>query len=270
MALQQLVPIVINLQGDGVSTVFRLSLSAVYQIGDSGSIPFLPLGVIPSSAFVNNTHGQIILATVDTNGNVTITFDNPPQPGLPQRFDLVLVYDSGDAVSASPLQLAQPVRIVSAATIGTPFSVNTGTTPVLVDRGVRQPILSIQPSPGLSPPTSLLFTLFQYRLAGNGATALYELVLNGNLTGASFSPVALSNMTVDTSATVISGGKVVDSGYLTLRDVESTVLTLGFNFTNTMVNDNFTLVGDIFTLVLTPMGAKNSLSAAFNWVEGGD
>jgi hypothetical protein len=122
MALQQLVPIVINLQGDGSSTVFVLSLSSVYQIGDSGSIPFLPLGVIPSSAFIANTLGAIITATVDANGNVTITFDNPPEPGIPQRFDLVLVYDSGDAVSTSPLQLAQPVRIV--------FPEASGTVPV--------------------------------------------------------------------------------------------------------------------------------------------
>jgi hypothetical protein len=70
-------------------------------------------------------------------------------------------------------------------------------------------------------------------------------------------------MTFDTSATVISGGTVVDSGYLTIGSLESDTLSFGFNFTDLFI-------GDTFTLVLTPIGAKNYLSAAFNWVEGGD
>jgi hypothetical protein len=228
-------------------------------LGDGVSLTaVIPLGFNPTSVtFVSasdNVNGDVsanVSSVVLSYGDVvTVTFI------APFTTEVVIVLNV----------LLDTLRVTfTEKSVGTAFSVNTGATPVLVNSGVRHPLLSIQPELGLSPPTSSLFTLFKYRLAGNGATALFELVLNGTLTGASFQPVGSpSNMNFSTSATAVSGGRVLDSGYLTLGGLESDTLSFGFNFTDLFI-------GDIFTLVVTPMGSKpNLLSASFNWVEGGN
>jgi hypothetical protein len=137
------------------------------------------------------------------------------------------------------------------------FSANTGITKINIS--TRRPILSIQPKPGSS---VLAFLLRKMRLVGNGGTALFELVLNGTLTGAAFNPVDPSSGAVfDTAATHISGGRVVDSGYLNLADQAPDYL-LYFGSTDSPS----TL--DTFTLVVTSMTTRpNPVSASFRWTE---
>lgn len=152
-----------------------------------------------------------------------------------------VVVVSGDEQEASLLQT---------------FSANTstGTVPVTT----RRPILSIQPKTGSS---GITFLLRKFRLVGNGATAFFELVLNGVLTGASFASVnPSSNMNFDTAAILISGGQVVDSGYLNLGPEEPDLL-LHFGFSGSPA------AADTFSLVVTSMGSSIPISGSFRWTE---
>jgi len=137
------------------------------------------------------------------------------------------------------------------------FTANTGNVPISLTPLTRTPLLSIQPQSGSGAITYLLRKL---RLIGNGAMALFELVLNGTLTGAAFNPVdPSSHVNFDMAATTIAGGRVVDSGYLNFG-AQDPDYCLHFGF----MGGN----ADIFTLVVTQMGARpNPVSGSFRWTE---
>ena len=100
MALAQIVPILITLQGDNSSTVFTYSLPNIYQAAPGGSIPFGTNGVVPSSVVINNPPYTVTSSTVDANGNITITFTSAP-PTIQFSIEIDLVYNSGRAISGS-------------------------------------------------------------------------------------------------------------------------------------------------------------------------
>lgn len=188
---------------------------------------------------------------------------SPPAYAPPTTIQPVLMGGEGPQGQLTIIQttptgvvLTVPADEQEAAIIET-FSANTGTTKI--DITTRRPILSIQPQPGAG---AIDFLLRKMRLVGNGGTALFELVLNGNLTGASFHPVdPSSNANFDTAATQISGGRVVDSGYLNLADQDPDYL-LHFGFTGSPASP------DTFTLVVTSMTTRpNPVSGSFRWTE---
>jgi hypothetical protein len=133
------------------------------------------------------------------------------------------------------------------------FSVNTGTAAVSVT--TQRPILSIQAQTGSSANSYLLRKL---RLLGNGSTAFYQLILNGSLSGASFvSADPSSFVNYDVSATSISGGRVVDSGYLSFGGADPEY-TLHFGFVGP--------TPDILSLVVTSMSSSAiPVSGSFRW-----
>lgn len=143
------------------------------------------------------------------------------------------------------------------------FAISTGAVPIVISTGVPTPLLSIQPN---SASAAVVFLLTQLRILGMGSAALWQLVLNGTLAGANFVSVdPSSGMTYDTAAVSIAGGRVVDSGYLNFGAEETSEL-LPFSFT--AEGSPPAAVGDIYTLVITQMGARpNSVSASFRWTE---
>ena len=104
MAIKQIVPILITLQGDGTSTAFTYALENIYQGGQGGSIPFGTSGVVPSSVSINNPPIAVTSSTVDANGNITITFTTAPTNGTQYTLEVDLIYNSGAATSSSPVQ----------------------------------------------------------------------------------------------------------------------------------------------------------------------
>jgi hypothetical protein len=104
MAIKQIVPIQITLLGDGAATAFTYALANLYQAGVGGSIPFGTSGVVPSSVSVNNPPIAVTSATVDANGNITITFTTAPTNGAQYTLEVDLIYNSGAATSSSSVQ----------------------------------------------------------------------------------------------------------------------------------------------------------------------
>ncbi len=111
MAIQQVVRVFIELQGDGVSKTFVYALANLYQEVAIGTVPFGTTGIVPSSVVVNNPPIPVTSATIDANGNITITFA-VALANTAQIFELDLIYNSGAAVSSSPTQ-AQNVSAVN-------------------------------------------------------------------------------------------------------------------------------------------------------------
>lgn len=107
MAIQQIVSISTILQGDGVATVFTFAMNSLYQTGAPHSVAFSDSGVlVPSSVLVSNPPVPVTSATVDANGNITITLTSALGSGVRQNFVLELIYNSGAAVSSSPTQFS--------------------------------------------------------------------------------------------------------------------------------------------------------------------
>lgn len=104
MAIKQIVPILVTLQGDGSSTTFTYALGNIYQGGTGGSIPFGTAGVVPSAVSVNNPPVAVTSSTVDANGNITITFTTAPANGTAYTLEVDLIYNSGAATSSSSVQ----------------------------------------------------------------------------------------------------------------------------------------------------------------------
>lgn len=102
MAIKQIVPIFITLQGDGTSTAFVYAIQNLYQANVGGSIPFGAQGVIPSSAVANNPPVPVTSVAVDANGNVTITLTTALGNNVQATFEIDLIYNSGAASSSSP------------------------------------------------------------------------------------------------------------------------------------------------------------------------
>ena len=102
MAIKQIVPIFITLQGDGSSTTFVYAVQNIYQASVSSSIPFGAQGVVPSSAVANNPPVPVSSVTVDANGNLTITLSSALGNGVQATFEIDLIYNSGSATSSSP------------------------------------------------------------------------------------------------------------------------------------------------------------------------
>jgi hypothetical protein len=104
MALQQIVPFTLSLRGDGSSTVFTFPIGNTFQIGVGSSLmfPFVQ-GVVPSAITITTPPVPVASSTIDVNGNISITLVSPMALGEVQNFDVQLVYDSGSAVSISPL-----------------------------------------------------------------------------------------------------------------------------------------------------------------------
>lgn len=114
MAIKQIVPIFIQLTGDGSSTTYVFALANVYQQGFGGSVPFGTAGVVPSTVAVVNPPVPVTSSTIDANGNITITFTSA-LPASQFSFEVDLTYNSGSSSSASPTQTSNVTLAGSSA-----------------------------------------------------------------------------------------------------------------------------------------------------------
>ena len=100
----------------------------------------------------------------------------------------------------------------------------------------------------------------------------YKVMLNGSLTGASFNAVDATNSAIefDIAATAISGGFVIDNGFLTgKRDKKEAGIDRRGLLAKLFMSQNIAgNSGDILSIVCTRMAAADaSCSAAFTWEE---
>src|SRR5271157_75080 len=136
MALKQQISVPLTLLGDGSSTAFAYAISNLYQSANGYALPFGSAGVVPSSVTVTGSSEPVTSATVDANGNITITFTTAPANGELVTLQLNIIWNSGAAVSSSPTQTSL-VTLSGASTVGITgtVAVTQSTSPWVVSNG---------------------------------------------------------------------------------------------------------------------------------------
>ena len=149
------------------------------------------------------------------------------------------------------------------------FSVNSGPT---LKTGITAatPILSIRPKLLFGGGANRSFvTLRDFGVFNLGQACLYQLVWNGVLTGASFNPAdPQSSVEYDTAATSLSGGRVVDSGFIAAFSNITSYSRDQFPFRLPFtLQDIAGSSADIYTIVVTPLSGTATAAGSFKWQE---
>lgn len=150
----------------------------------------------------------------------------------------------------------------------TSFSASNGVTTISVS--TRRPILSIAPKTTFNSVTNRSsIILDELQLIAGTNSVFWELVYNGTLTGASFSSVdANSLVNFDVSATAISGGTVLLSGFVP-GSTGSTAQTIELDISKQLpVTLDFAgSTPDTMPVVCTSFTGSSATSAALTWGE---
>lgn len=147
-----------------------------------------------------------------------------------------------------------------------------GVTPLRNVTAIPLPVLSVRPRTAFNGLANRGQARPVYcQIASKDAPVAYAIILNGTLTGASFADVDStdSNVEVDVSATAISGGTVIASGYLGAGAGMQAMGTAMVDLENTTLSNN--IDGDeteILSIVLSLTdGASTSCAGAITWKE---
>jgi hypothetical protein len=156
-------------------------------------------------------------------------------------------------VSTSGTTLVQDAVDAEASSINF-FATNSAAAGVSVASGSYVPVLSIR-----SNSSSKIFRLRGIDVMSlNGAASAFQLIRNTTLTGASFATVTGTNMQSDTAATSLSGGTVVDCGFVAEQKARDKSITIYIAAG---------APGDILTLAFNPSSGSATVGAAFQWSE---
>lgn len=177
-------------------------------------------------------------------------------------FNCVAINSGG---GSEPLALLRSTSNNVASDGVTPMrNVSTGSQPL--------PMLSIRPRTSFNGLTNRgQVRPMSFEVASQDAPVAYAVVLNGSLTGASFSDVDTVDSVVeaDVSATAISGGMVVASGYLGAGAGIQAMETTKADLENIILSNN--IAGDdteTITLVISlTNGVPSNCAGAFSWGE---
>lgn len=152
--------------------------------------------------------------------------------------------------------------------IGYQYTANNGTTAKSIT--TRAPVLSIQPKTtfgGLTNRAHIHLKAFELMVKTNDC--LFEIVRNGTLTGAAFASAGTNSTTnFDTTATAISGGEILQSGY-GVAGFGSGANGTAKEFLGrlSLANDFAGTTPDILSIVCTSMTGTSSITAAMTWEE---
>lgn len=150
-----------------------------------------------------------------------------------------------------------------------PRGVGRGTSSVAVT--TRRPILSIRPKATFNSRTmrghinNISYDLY------SDAGAYVEMIIGGTLTGASFASVSTDGIVeYDTAATAITGGAVVDVGYINAGFKSTSNITGEASLRYPIVIEKIDALAATqtnVTLVATSISGTANVAAAFNWHE---
>lgn len=146
-------------------------------------------------------------------------------------------------------------------------NVTTGNDPL--------PIISIKPRTSLNSITYRgVIVPKSYGIMSEDTSVRYEIILNGSLTGASFANVDTTNsgVMVDVAATAITGGLVIDSGFVSgARDKQQSGV-VGEEIMSKLFlsNDVAGTTTDILTIaisIINSAGTASDCAGSFKWKE---
>ncbi len=216
--------------------------------------------------------GVAYLAHEFDNANVNPTV-YMKTANLPCRFETV---NTGTASSIQTLrQICTSVESGGGAEpeYGKMFTYNNGGAGTAIGAAARIPLISVRAK--TTGPNSVRNTgrilVGQYDVAAIGANPVFwELVLNPTLTGATFAAMDATNSIaeVDKAATAVSGGVVLDAGYLA-ASAQSKGLSTQFADLKSLVLAYSGLLNhqDVMTLVGSAPGGATTAFANMQWLE---
>lgn len=153
--------------------------------------------------------------------------------------------------------------------IGNQFAIGRGVTPLGVT--ARRPVLSIRPRAQFNSIVNRGHVIFkQLEMLATNNSCLWELVLGGTLTGATFNPVdaAYSITEYDVAATVITGGVSVARGFSVAGLGSATGQSIRDVVKNLELYNNFAgTSGDTLSVVCTSFTGTSNINAALSWTE---
>ncbi len=152
---------------------------------------------------------------------------------------------------------------------GFPRAVGRGTSTVAVT--TRRPLISIRPKATFNSRTNRGWVNQSGYDIYSDAPAYVELVIGGTLTGASFASVNVDGIVeYDTAATAISGGTVIQAGYVTSgfksADTAAGKAELRYPIVISQI-DSLATTQTPVTVVVTSMSGTANVAASFNWHE---
>lgn len=185
-------------------------------------------------------------------------------PNLPIHY---AIRNTGASTGAKLLQTCSSVMGEgNTESFGVEFSTATGSVETVVN--TRRPILTIRPSNtyrGLE--NRQRFQIDNIDITVTNAQSLfYEIVQDGVLTGTNYAAVASeSGMEADKSATAITGGIVIESGYI--NSVGTRQATAELRSRSPLTVDFDSKNGTPLSIVLTSFGGNANTAGAFKWSE---
>lgn len=206
-------------------------------------------------------NGQIYYFHVIHNANL-ITSTYMQRGSLPARYEIV-----NTGTTANSVTLTQICCVVQSEAgynpTGTNFSADTGSTGRSIAGSSSLPMISIRLNSSFIRAT---LQPISFSLMSAGAHNMYyQIILNGSLTGASFSSIANSAAQLDTSATSVSGGTVLDSGYVSSQIRQPTIDGI---YALLPIVSNIAGTSDILTLNLFSLsGGADTFYASLEWEE---
>lgn len=149
------------------------------------------------------------------------------------------------------------------------FSTSTAVTTTAVT--TRRPVLSIRPMSsfrGLENRGKVVPHNFSV-ISTNGVLLFYEIVKGGTLGSASFSVVHSSSIAeADRSATTITGGTIIEQGYVNSAGTKVSGSTEGEFRSRVPITVDFNGQNpDALSIVITSMGASADVAAGLQWEE---
>ena len=156
---------------------------------------------------------------------------------------------------------------------GKQYSYNNGGSGLAITSGATAPVISLQAATtgpnGVRNTGQIIAASYTIQITGSN-NIFWQLMLNPTtLTGASFASYGTSSIAnVDHSATVASGGMILDSGYLFANaGSKGTIVQNADIKTLVLVYSGLLNHQDVMTLLCTAEGGGSTVFCSFNWLE---
>jgi len=246
-----------KLDGNGPSgSVIDASLAQIFII----DFQWLGVGRI---RFGFNIGGKLIYVHEVLNSNVMSTVYSTTA-NLPLRYEIANTQDTA-SISSMKQICSTVISEGGYNRDGFPFTANNGTTGISVT--TRRPVLSIRSRSTFNSitNTSVIIPL-EISILSQSNGVFFELVHGGTLTNASWSNVNTDNSTVesDVSATAISGGLILSSGYILASGTGNRIVgsvTKGLLSKLPLANN------DTISIVCTSLNDTATCRASIDWHE---
>ena len=220
----------------------------------------------------------------DFGGQITyfhqISFANTETVPFSVTGDLpfrVEIFNTGTAAGATTLDFTC-VGIASEGgfnPLGIPGSTQNTALRTVTTGNDPLPIISIRPRTTLNSITYRGVIIPKaFEIMSEDTSIRYEIILNGSLTGPSFADVDTTNsgVQVDVAATAISGGLVIDGGFLTGAKDKTESGHIGEDIMNKLflTNDVAGSTSDILSIaisIINTAGTESDCAGSFTWKE---